>query len=34
MLIILEDKKRIIKALSKSRVRATTDEHFDAIIEG
>jgi hypothetical protein len=34
MLAIPEDKKRVIKSLTESRVRATTDGNFDDIIEG
>ncbi|KAH1809724.1 hypothetical protein KXX27_007295 [Aspergillus fumigatus] len=34
MLVILEDKKKVIKSLTESRVRATTEGKFDDIIEG
>jgi hypothetical protein len=34
MLAIPEDKKRVIKSLTESRVRATTEGKFDDIIEG
>jgi SpoVK/Ycf46/Vps4 family AAA+-type ATPase len=34
MLAIPEDKKKVIKSLTESRVRATTEGKFDDIIEG
>lgn len=34
MLSIPEDKKRVIKSLTESRVRTTTEGKFDDIIEG
>ena len=34
MLAIPVEKKRVIKSLTESRVRAATDENFDDVIEG